>query len=274
MAHSQKAFIGRSLLFTLLIQYSHANADSVIVEKSYEPTYKTRTAKKPGAPTAENPGDEMTTKSSRTTVLQSNDRPYLQTLCEVDFTDEEALAFTEHSLWADRVYVPWFQRCGTHYVDIRQKKYDHFHLGFADPDVEFCGDNEQYFPSRINEDGSCEFVDIPTEPRTYASTHWGDEWLRIRHYDGDSFLPFALERIRIVGNAPVRICYKKQQESDPGEWITTDNSHSDPGSWLCWNHIEPGYWDLSDWAWDIVEGRVTSVDGSSSFSIDDIRIGN
>ncbi len=259
---------------TIVAQSPALYADRLVVEKQYTHTQKIDIASKPDAPRVQGRGENPTTGRDAVDGYQTENKPYYSTQCDVDFNDEQALAFSEPSLWGDRVNVPWFERCGSNFVDIRPKKYGHFHLGFADPDVEFCADNEQFYPSRINGDGSCEFVDIPTEPRTYASSHWGDEWLRIRVEDGDHFQPFVLERIRIVGNTPVRLCYKKNQETDPGEWVTSEAAGADPGVWLCWNHLDPNYWNLGDWAWDIVEARITSVDGSSSYSIDDIRIGN
>jgi len=33
--------------------------------------------------------------------------------CVVDFTDATALQMSEPSLWFDRIYLPWFQQCGT-----------------------------------------------------------------------------------------------------------------------------------------------------------------
>ncbi len=180
---------------------------------------------------------------------------------------------TEPSLWADRIYFPWFQACGDTKIDIRAVKYGHLHLGFNDPDVEFCADNDQRYPSRIDDDGTCHFVDIPTEPRAYISTHDFGEWVRIHSYESGVYYPFNLERIRVKGTAPVRICYKKNQDTDPGEWESAAPASGTPGTWLCWQDVDPGYWDLSEWAWDIVEVKITGEAGVSSFSIDDITIG-
>jgi len=88
--------------------------------------------------------------------------------CVVDFNDQGALTLSEPSLWFDRIYLPWFQSCnGGGFVDMRLLVLDHFHLGFEDPHVEPYPTHLQAYPSIVHEDGTCVFVDVPTEPRTY-----------------------------------------------------------------------------------------------------------
>ena len=86
-------------------------------------------------------------------------------------------------------------------------------------------------------------------------------------------LAFDLNRIR-VKLTPVRLCYRKNQEID-SDWATAPGlPPGEPGVWLCWNRLEPGYWDLSDWAIDLTEVRVTGAAGElGNFSLDDLQIG-
>ena len=197
--------------------------------------------------------------------------------CIVDFTDSGALQLSEPSLWFDRVYLPWFQQCGgLGYVDIRPMVMEHFHLGFADADVMPCYTDAQAYPSRIAENGFCNKVDIPSEPRTHVTTHTGAEIMRITAEQADytTRAAFDLNRIRIPGTEPVRLCYKKRAEASPGSWISNGNDGSSPGAWLCWNQLGPGTWDLSDWVRDVMEVKVTGTPGVAvNFSLDDLHVG-
>lgn len=202
--------------------------------------------------------------------------PVAQMGCTLDFTNEDALIVTEPSLWFDRVYIPWYQHCaGAAYVDLRPLLYGHFHLGFADSDVVPCNSHPQAFPARIDDDETCELVDIPSEPRTYLTTHLPTEYIRLRAYDYYyKILPFALNQIRVLGYSAVRLCYRKVQEIDPSEWETSEPASSSPGVWNCWSELGVGTWDLSAWAWDIDEVKITASDPAGGpFSLDDIVFG-
>ena len=86
-------------------------------------------------------------------------------------------------------------------------------------------------------------------------------------------LGFDLSRIRIKLSA-VRLCYRKNQEIQGDRAAAPGLPNSEPGIWLCWNRLEPGYWDLSDWAIDLTEVRVTGAEGElGPFSLDDLQIG-
>jgi hypothetical protein len=195
--------------------------------------------------------------------------------CVVDFNDQGALTLTEPSLWFDRIYLPWFQACdGSGYVDMRPLVEAHFHLGFEDPEVLPCFSDAQAFPSIIDDDGTCHFVDIPTEPRTHITTHTPSEYMWLRFYgNNDKWLTFALNQIRVVGSNPVRICYRKDQEIDLS-WLTSgEQSGTVPGVWLCWSEISPGAWDLSHWVWDVTDVKITGADNATGpFSLDDLKV--
>ncbi len=197
--------------------------------------------------------------------------------CIVDFTDSGALQLTEPSLWFDRIYVPWFQECGgLGYVDVRPLVMEHVHVSFADPQVLPCNTHAQAYPSRIDDGVSCDLVDIPTEPRTYLTTHTGEEIVRIiaEKADYTTRAAFDLNRIRIPGSQPVRLCYKKRVDVPEEPWEAAEPGGDTPGPSLCWNQLDPGTWDLSDWVWDVMEVTITGTPGVSvNFSLDDLHVG-
>lgn len=183
--------------------------------------------------------------------------------------------------WADRTYIPWLKDCGSgSRLDLRQSKYSHFHVGFAGSDFTFCGSDVNLTPAYINDDGSCDFLDINTLERTYATTHRWDEVLVLRayfQYSSDS-APFDLKRLRIVREAGARVCYRKADEANSeGPWIEgsgggTGTNPSTAGGWYCWNHLDQGTWDLSAWADNVVRVKMTgSARTHSTFAIDDIH---
>lgn len=198
--------------------------------------------------------------------------------CVVDFTDPAALQVTGPSLYFDRVYVPWYQQCGAWgYAYLRPLVMAHVHISFADADVLPCNTNAQAYPSRIGEDGTCEFVDIATEPRTYLTTHTDAEIVQLAAEKADHTqrTAFDLNQIRIPGTQPVRLCYKKRAQDLGGPWVVYgEDNGSAPGVWLCWNQLDPGTWDLSDWVWDVMEVKITGTPGLSvNFSLDDLHVG-
>ena len=195
--------------------------------------------------------------------------------CVVDFTDEDMLALTEHSLYFDRIYLPWFESCdGWGHVDIRPTIASHFHLSFVDPDVSPCFDSPDAFPSFIDDDGSCNYVDVRTEPRGYLQPHFSGEYLhlRVEGVTDTGWTPFDLNQITIKGNSAARLCYRIEQEVDL-DWITTGaEAGTIPGAWLCWNELSPGTWNLSNWAFDVTDVKMTSST-LGVIGIDDLHIG-
>jgi hypothetical protein len=157
----------------------------------------------------------------------------LPTDCVVDFTDKTMLQLTGPSLWADRIY-----------------------------------------PSRIDPDGTCHYVDIATEPRTYITRHDGNERFRLaaQRPDGRTWAAFDLNRFRVVGSTPVKVCYKKKATAS-GPWVTTDPTSSTPGSSWCWNELGQGLWDLSGWAYELNEVTIqASPAAPGAFQLDDFHI--
>ena len=202
--------------------------------------------------------------------------------CLVDFTDPDALTFTGYSLWFDRLYVPWLQRCGAGgYLDLRPSRYGHLHLGFESEEVVPCNTHPQAYPARLDDAGECDLVDIATEPRTHVTTHGHDEFIHVRTYSYNSALPdytplvFDLNRIRVTPiSSAIRLCYRKAGQPTDGTWITSGPDGGSPGVWLCWKRLATGYWDLSDWATELSDVRITGADGEiGPFSIDDLQAG-
>ena len=213
---------------------------------------------------------------SRLAPLDLTTAPATSQTCSVDFNDSDALAFSEPSLWFDRIYVPWYQSCQTpagHYIDVRPINQNHFHLGFEDHDVLPCGAHAQYYPSHIDDNGDCHPVDIPSEPRTSWHSHNGSDVARVRVVIGWNPVPFNFDQIRVTGNSAIRLCYRPVQETDPSEWEAAEPGNgAPPGVWLCWNHLDVGLWDLSAWATDVTEVRIDEAEGEGSYGFDDIAV--
>ncbi len=190
--------------------------------------------------------------------------------CEIDFSDSFALSFIPDGAQNTFTYFPfWNQSCN---VDdafiVRPIVRDHFHLNYEDPAISICEGNF----NRILPDGSCEIID-PTQETRYVRTHRGWDILHLYMWDGTEKKPFDLKRIRIRGGESVRLCYKPVQEIT-GPWITLQpNPTTSPGIWACWDELPTGYWDLSQWAGNITEVKITGTTQSSPFEIDDIRVG-
>lgn len=275
MNHNAKRRLHWLCALVLLLPIGGLCADERMTPKAERSTTKTRSFFYPReAPSIEDPetGRLIEIDGSR---LSYRGRPTAYSgHCVVDFTDAGALQLSEPTLWFDRIYLPWYQACGDWgHVDLRPLEYGHFHLGFEDPDVVPCNSHPQAYPSRILADESCDLVDVPTEARTHLTTHWSDEWVLIRAHDAwnGKFIPFDLNQIRVVGSSPIRFCYKKNQETDLDWLIYETDAYSSPGVWLCWNQLDTGTWNLSNWAWDVTEVKITGKE--ATFSIDDIAIG-
>ncbi len=190
--------------------------------------------------------------------------------CEVDFNDSGAKLMTSFSAWFDQIYVPWFQTCSTGRIDIRPTLVSHVHLGFKDFDISDCVTESPDGKPMKRVDGVCQLVDIEFEPRTYVSTHFGTELLKVRAYTPDATqyqrTTFALQRIRIPGNEAVRLCYRGYTLDDVA---SGGNGPADP--WNCFDSLAPGYYDLSHWISNAYEVSITGKT-NNSFSIDDLRV--
>lgn len=192
--------------------------------------------------------------------------------CVVDFTDSTALQLTGPSLYGNWVLIPWYQQCsGAGYVDFRPLTQGHFHLGFADPVVQFCNSHPQNYPARVDPDGTCHLVDIATEPRTDAMPHVGMETFLLRAQGvSGQWAAFDLNRFRVRGERAVRLCYRKQTSLD---WEAPAGADGAQVGWLCWDRLEPGLWDLSEYATELKEVKITeSLSDQGIFKIDDFHI--
>jgi hypothetical protein len=212
--------------------------------------------------------------------------------CSVGFDDPAALAALPDAAQNTFAYAPWwFQYCGgglLNYAVVRPLEYGHYHLAYEDASISCVDPNTGLF-GRIQPDMSCSSagIDHTMEPR-YVAPHIGDE--RVHLYVVNQYVnpsdpysdstydkkPFDLKRLRVLaGSPPVRVCYKKVQEIN-GPWLAAPDvplDGSTPGVWLCWNQLGPALWDLSPWATNVREVKVTATDGASVFSIDDFLIG-
>lgn len=207
--------------------------------------------------------------------------------CTVDFSESYAISLLPNYAGDTFAYAPWWiQVCNGAELNLalmRPLEYSHFHLNFQDSDIT-CLDFGTGWFGRPQPDGSCEAADVLNEPR-YLRSHIGDERIHLytsgeipsasTGYD-DSALhkgPFDLKRVRVKGETPVRLCYLKVQELD-GPWITSPDVEpaTSPGVWLCWNQLGPGLWDLSQWAGNVREVKITATNGATPFSVDDILI--
>lgn len=225
-------------------------------------------ARKPGPPQAAD-GRGGSVGTHLVAPVRAVTRP---TDCVVDFTDSTALQLTGPSLYANWVLIPWFQQCsGAGHVDFRWTYQNHFHLGFADPDVAFCNTHPQNYPARLDPDGTCHLVDIATEPRTHVLPHVGWEVFRLRAVGVQgNWSGFDLNRVRIPGSRPVKLCYKKQSAI---EWEAPGPVDGGSVGWICWSDLGPGLWDLSDYAYELAEVRITeSIADPGIFSVDDFHI--
>jgi hypothetical protein len=188
-------------------------------------------------------------------------------------------------------YAPWwFQDCGgqlANYAVVRPVQYSHYHLFYEDESIS-CLDLETGALGRVQPDSSCSSagIDHASEPR-FVAPHLADESVHlyvVNQYTNpsdpysdstDDKKPFDLKRLRVrPGSPPVRVCYKKVQEIN-GPWEAAWDVPQDgsaPGAWLCWNELGPALWDLSGWATNVREIKVTATDGVSIFSIDDFLI--
>ncbi len=193
--------------------------------------------------------------------------------CTVDFNDEDAINLFVDKAASTFAYFPfWNQVCNVDVsVNVRPYYIDHFHLSY---EKDVCIDTGSGEFGEMQEDASCMgFADPAKEARRLSSMLPRDV-LELTAYNNyyDTRIDFDLKRIRVVGNRPVRVCYKPAEQND-GDWVTTAvDQASNTGIWLCWNNLSTGYWDLSAWAGDVSTVRIMAADGQPNFAVDDILI--
>jgi hypothetical protein len=190
--------------------------------------------------------------------------------CQVDFDDQDVLAWTDGAL--DFFSGSWNQDCNdgtaTYVIPV---KWGHMHLGYIDPEIEPCQDpdnpNDHPFLSHARGE-DCEFIDPYTEPRSHIMVHLGSEQLRIdRRTHADSDATFDLIYLRVKGQ-PADVCFQVPAE---GPWYTTDpvGPFDEPGLSYCWMNLAPGYYDFDRWVNDVTSVNMTSNAGNI-FGVDDI----
>lgn len=225
----------------------------------------------------------LVTNADRNTTLIAGTPVRNNGNCVLDFATPNLMTYENSgtTYWADRTYVPWLRDCGGgSRLDLRWSKYGHMHVGFTNPDVEFCPTEPAFSPAIIDEDGNCDLFDINMMERSYVSSHGWDEVLILRaNYQYDyTWVAFDLKRIRVVREDGARVCYRKASEPESeGPWIIgngggTGTSAATAGGWYCWPHLGQGHWDLSAWADDVIAVKITgSARSPATFSIDDIH---
>jgi len=200
--------------------------------------------------------------------------------CLVDFSDYDAL---DRLTYAPTGYFPyaedtftwspwWFQQCAgpIHAVVRPLGNWDHYHLNYEDPDIGPCEPfGEWGYPQP---DGSCDDFD-PRDKDRSISTHDPESGVHLYTYDGSGKLPFSLKRITVLGNSPLRLCYRPDQVVS-GDWITSEaDGTTFPGIWYCWDSLDPGWvWDLSQYANNVTDVKFYSADGLYPAKADDITI--
>ena len=260
--------------------YLFATSDGEIVRDDSKTVWKaTATTQRPGTPVARlvattaRPLNPLDTLESPPSILSSSE-------CLVDFSDYDALNLLTYApagypLYAEdgHAWSPWwFQACnGLDHATVRPvSPYSHFHLGYEDPDIQPCPGSFVDWDI-VHDDGTCEEFDPRDKPRRLLS-HDGGAAIHLYLYDGYGKKTFGLNGLRVLGEHPVRLCYKPAQEVDTG-WETSEPGGStSPGIWLCWDELGLGTWDLSEYAGYITEVKLSSTGMAGSISIDDVKL--
>ena len=123
----------------------------------------------------------------------------------------------------------------------------------------------------------------PTNPRAVVATVGLSVLLLLSAVaapaqDSAENLPEHAQPTRYGGGWECIAGYRKADEpQSEGPWIAGNNgagvAGGTQGGWLCWAQMGPGLWDLSDYAVDVSEIRVTgSAISPGSFSIDDMHV--
>jgi len=197
--------------------------------------------------------------------------------CVVDFSDFDALnlltfAPEGFSIYAEDTFTwsPWwFQACNAlDHVVVRPTVHTHFHLGYEDPHIMPCPGSFSDW-GIMQEDGTCQQFDPREKPRN-LHPHDESETIQLYVWDGNQKRIFSLKSIRVLGQNPIRLCYKPDQQDD-GAWETSEpDGSTTPGIWFCWDELHTGNWDLSAYATFITDVKFSAVEGQDNISVDDI----
>jgi hypothetical protein len=224
----------------------------------------------PGAPEAFLHGRPVG-PSSVPRAIQGRTGPKLGSECVVAFSDFDALGWLPGFAQDTFAYSPYYsQLCNAvSQAVVRPVYINHYHLLYEDPHITLCDGTFQ----RVLDDGTCQPIDPRTEGRSLAP-HYGNEIIHFYVWDspGSQMLPFNFKRIRVGSGAPIRFCYKPVQEIE-GPWVTySTDGMTGPGVWYCWNQLDTGNWDVSDYTWFVTEIKITGTPGLNVavFQIDDL----
>lgn len=155
-----------------------------------------------------------------------------------DFEDAAANTFTLPE------YKWWEQPCGEGRIEIASTYYNHYHLGYSDPAVEFCPPNEHsdtFFFGKRNDDDVCIPINPVLEPRD-VSPHWFNDLFIVRRLnDNDEPLMFNFDSFANVTSENVEIRFKRNE-----------------GQWFVWPSLAGNtVWNLSAFAKDVVEVHIS-----------------
>ena len=193
--------------------------------------------------------------------------PGLGSECFVDFNDKSILNILPNHAQATFVEWPfWNQYCGygdEGNISVQPLEYSHYHLGYEDPQIDFCADIGNFGrhsePKPANAtDGEildwystpCTEIDPVAETRSSIQPHSVGAVTRIFTYESlGPHLPFSLNEIEIVSGSS-ELCYL------PDGVIKAAGPGGSP--WTCLE-LDPGYYDLSGFANDVIEVRVTAL---------------
>lgn len=180
----------------------------------------------------------------------------------VDFNDQMALTILPDN--AKNTFAVWpyyIQQVGNAWVHVKENNetrynsnfrsnYQHYHLGYENFNPCFQSNGQFGKPSGSN----CVNFNPIYEPRE-LHTHAGDHWIKIYAYDYnvDSRV-FDLLQIKVL-DKPIQLWFKKEN-----------------GGWYYWSSLGKNTWNLSNYCKSITEVLISSADGISSVSIDNVKV--
>jgi hypothetical protein len=148
-------------------------------------------------------------------------------------------------------------------VVVRVHDYNHFHLGFEDPNLTCfaaAADNLGSGFGRTNAAGNCVAADWKREPRI-AMTHDSSQWLRVWVED------FTTHASRIFDVTSINI---RPGSAACQVWFKTAD-----GSWYGWSRLQSNVWDISEDAFEITDLVVGAATGEiGPIAVDDIFVLN
>ncbi len=169
--------------------------------------------------------------------------------CPVTFDQPGLLGATPDDTQNTFLFTPWWrQACGVDAeVRVIPMVYSHFHLVYEDPTID-CYDADG-LAGRSQGDECVALADPAMEPRE-AAGHTGIEVLQIvrRHADLGTTQTFGLLSFANVGSQAVKVRYRKSN-----------------GDWFQWPSLAGNtIWDVSAFAFDVIEVQVTSSGNSDA----------